>query len=160
MNIGGIKKMYFTKKGINRVALILVLFLTVIFSTQMVEALNFKSFLKSAAKTVAIGFAVDKLAGPINSFINTLLANNNAAHKEATKVVPIVTAGREGHVGACQVTGTKELLDTVSAVVMLESDYHGNIRIKAMIPSNSKNPFKFNRVHGVGVSAIIDTPIN
>lgn len=131
-----------------------------IFYLPGVQAFDFKDFLKKTAKTVAVGFAVDKLAKPLNSFINTLLANNNAAHKEATKVVPIITAGRKGHVGACQVTGSQEALDQVSSVVMLEADYHGNIRIKAMIPSNSKNPFKFNRVHGAGVSAIIDTPIN
>lgn len=152
--------MFFSAKKIRSISIILLVFMALIFTTNSAEAIKFKDFLKRAAKTVVVGFAVDRMAGPLNSFINTLLANNNAAHREATKVVPIVTAGRKGHVGACQVTGAKELLDTVSAVVMLEADYHGNVRIKAMIPSNTKNPFKFNRVHGVGVSAIIDTPIN
>ncbi|PKK90091.1 MAG: hypothetical protein CVV64_11270 [Candidatus Wallbacteria bacterium HGW-Wallbacteria-1] len=130
----------------------------IIFSSQS-HAIKLKDFLKTTAKVALTGFAVDKLAGPLNDFINTLLMNNGAANRDATKVVPIITAGRKGHVGACQVTGDAEQLKTVRAVIMIESDYQTKIRVKAMIPSNSVNPLKFNRVHGVGVSAIIDIPM-
>ena len=57
-------------------------------------------------------------------------------------------------------TGPSELVDQTEAVLQLEGNFNGSqFRVKALIPIDSKNPVKFNRVQGIGVSAIIDVKI-
>lgn len=111
-------------------------------------------------KVGGIGFLVDKFSAPLNSFINKLMFQHGAGTDYATKVVPIVTVGSRGFIGAAQVTGPQNLVDETEAVLQLEGNFNGNqFRIKAMIPIDSKNPASFSRVQGVGVSAIIDIRI-
>lgn len=111
-------------------------------------------------KVGGIGFLIDKFATPLNNFINTLMMQNGVSTDYATKVVPIVTIGSKGYIGAAQVTGPSELVDQTEAVLQLEGNFNGSqFRVKALIPIDSKNPVKFNRVQGVGVSAIIDVKI-
>ena len=111
-------------------------------------------------KVGGIGFLVDRFAGPLNSFINTLTFKSKAGNEFATKVVPVLTFGSGGYVGAVQVTGSQELVDRTQAVLQLESDFNGGqFRVKALVPIDSKNPVNFTRVQGVGVSATIDVRI-
>ena len=111
-------------------------------------------------KVGGIGFLVDRFAGPLNSFINTLTFKRKAGNEFATKVVPVLTFGSGGYVGAVQVTGSQELVDRTQAVLQLESDFNGGqFRVKALVPVDSKNPVNFTRVQGVGVSATIDVRI-
>ena len=111
-------------------------------------------------KVGGIAIIVDKFAGPLNNFINTLTAKNGAETEYSTKVVPIITLGSGGYVGAAQVIGTEDLIDQVHAVVQIEGNFNGSqFRVKALIPIDSKNPVNFSRVQGVGVSAIIDVRI-
>ena len=111
-------------------------------------------------KVGGIGFLVDRFAGPLNSLINTLTFKNKAGNDYATKVVPVLTFGSGGYVGAVQVTGSQELVDRTQAVLQLESDFNGGqFRVKALVPISSKNPVNFSRVQGVGVSATIDVRI-
>lgn len=111
-------------------------------------------------KVGGIGFLIDKFSTPLNNFINTLMAQHGAGTEYATKVVPIVTVGSGGYIGAAQVTGPSELVDRTEAVLQLEGNFNGSqFRVKALIPIDSKNPLKFSRVQGVGVSAIIDIKI-
>jgi hypothetical protein len=111
-------------------------------------------------KVGGIGFLVDKFSSPLNNFINTLTAKHGASTDYATKVVPIVTLGSGGYIGAAQVTGPQELVDETEAVLQAEGDFNGRqFRVKALIPIDSKNPTNFSRVQGVGVSAIIDVRI-
>lgn len=125
-------------------------------SISMVSAFGLGDILKVGG----IGFLVDKFAGPLNSFINQLTFKHGAGSDYATKVVPILSLGSGGHIGAAQVIGPQELVDKTSAVIQIEGDFNGNqFRVKALIPSDSKNPANFSRVHGVGVSAIIDVRI-
>lgn len=120
------------------------------------QAFNFGDVLKVGG----IGFLVDKFSGPLNDFVNTLMAKHGAGTEYATKVVPIISAGSKGHIGAAQVTGSQELVDQTEAVLQLEGDFSGGkFRVKALVPINSKNPLKFSRVNGVGVSAVIDVRI-
>ena len=84
---------------------------------------------------------------------------NGVGTDYATKVVPIITIGTGGYVGAAQVTGETALVDRTEAVLQLEGDFSGQFRIKALIPIDSKNPVNFSRVQGVGVSAMIDVRI-
>lgn len=111
-------------------------------------------------KVGGIAILIDKFAGPLNSFINTLTFKSGGSHEYATKVVPIITIGSGGYVGAAQVMGTEELVDEVKAVIQVEGNFNGSqFRVKALIPIDSKNPTNFSRVQGVGVSAMIDVKI-
>lgn len=118
------------------------------------------SVLGDVFKVGAVGFLIDKFSKPLNNFINTLTAKHGADSDYATKVVPILTVGTGGYVGAAQVIGPQDLVDETEAVIQIEGNFNGRqFRVKALIPIDSKNPVKFNRVHGVGVSAIIDIRI-
>lgn len=111
-------------------------------------------------KVGGIAILIDKFAGPLNNFINTLTMQHGAGSDYATKVVPILTFGSGGYVGAVQVTGPQSLVDRVQAVVQIEGNFNGSqFRVKALIPIDSKNPVNFSRVQGVGVSAMIDVRI-
>lgn len=111
-------------------------------------------------KVGGIGFLIDKFSKPLNNFINTLMAQHGADTEFSTKVVPIVTVGSKGYIGAAQVTGPAELVEQTEAVLQLEGNFNGSqFRVKALIPIDSKNPVNFSRVQGVGVSAIIDVRI-
>lgn len=119
------------------------------------QALNLGDILKVGG----IAILVDRFAGPLNSFINTLMVKHNAGSDYATKVVPIITLGSGGYVGAAQVTGPQNLVNETKAVIQVEADFDRQFRIKGLIPINSKNPINFSRVQGVGVSAMIDVRI-
>jgi len=138
------------------VVLIAVLALAIVPAAQ---AINLGSIIKIAG----IGLLVDQFGPQLNSFINTLMAQNNATPEFATKVVPILTVGvlgNSGYIGAAQVMGPQNLVDRVQAVVQVESSFSGNMfRIKGLIPIDSKVPVNFTRVSGVGVSAMIDVRI-
>ncbi|MDD4599673.1 MAG: hypothetical protein PHQ46_01230 [Negativicutes bacterium] len=111
-------------------------------------------------KVGGIGFVVDKFSGPLNNFINTLTFKHGAGTDYATKVVPIITLGSGGYIGAAQVTGPQDLVDRTESVLQIEGNFNGKqFRVKALIPIDSKNPVNFSRVQGVGVSAEIDVKI-
>lgn len=111
-------------------------------------------------KVGGIGFLVDKFAAPLNNFVNTLTFKHGGSHDYATKVVPIVTLGSGGYIGAAQVIGPQELVDKTQAVLQVEGNFNGKqFRVKALIPIDSKNPVNFSRVNGVGLSAVIDVKI-
>ncbi len=112
-------------------------------------------------KVGGIGLVVDKFGPQINSFINKLTANKNLGTDEATAVVPIITLGSGGYIGAVQVIGTKENVAKCKAVVQIEGNavFGSNIRAKALVPVGSKTTSNIKRIYGVGVSAIIDIRI-
>jgi len=112
----------------------------------------------SAVKLFGIGFAVKQFSGQINSFLNTALAQHNARIEDATKVVPIISIGNGGYVGAAQVMGPQSALRDVKAVGQGELDIGAvSGQVQGLFPINTTNPLKgVKRVPGVGVSAIID----
>jgi hypothetical protein len=111
-------------------------------------------------KVGGIGFLIDKFSTPLNNFINQLTFKNGGGNDFATKVVPIVSVGNHGYIGAAQVTGSQELVERTKAVLQVEGNFNGStFRVKALIPIDSTNPVNFSRVQGVGVSAIIDVKI-
>lgn len=116
--------------------------------------------LGSVLKVGGIAILVDQFAKPLNNFINTLTAKHAVSSDYATKVVPIIVVGSGTYTGAAQVTGPQELVAQTKAVLQLEGNFSGDkFRVKALIPIDSKNPTKFSRVQGVGVSAQIDVKI-
>lgn len=110
-------------------------------------------------KVGGVGFLVSKFATPLNNFINTLTFKHGAGSDYATKVVPIISLGSGGYIGAAQVTGAQDLVNRTQAVLQIEADFNSQFRVKAVIPIDSINPLSFSRVQGVGVSAIIDVRI-
>jgi len=76
-----------------------------------------------------------------------------------TKVVPIISIGTKGYIGAAQVTGPASSIEQVKAVAQVEGSFNGMVRVKGLVPVDSTNPVGASRVQGVGVSAIIDLKI-
>lgn len=111
-----------------------------------------------------IGYVVKTLGPQINDFVNTLLLNNQAANREETKVVPILSVGigisspGSSYIGAAQVSGPAEALATVQAMAQIEATFSNSVRVKALVPIDSRDPIpgSFHWVYGVGVTAIID----
>lgn len=107
-----------------------------------------------------IAIAVKIFGRQINDFINTALMNKSISTQEMTKVVPVISIGNGTYVGAVQVSGPAERVQSVQAVMQLELNFSNDrFRIKALIPSDSLNPLQFHRVLGVGVSAIVDVKL-
>jgi hypothetical protein len=103
---------------------------------------------------------VEKFGPDINKGINKIMGDKGI-HQTATKVVPILSLGDGGYVGAVQVSGPQDLVDKVQGVAQLEGRFNiplaGGIRLKGLIPVSNKTPQKgIRRVEGVGVSAIVD----
>jgi len=112
-------------------------------------------------KVFGIGFVVKQEAGPIDREINKLLKEHQAEVQGATKVVPILSLGAGGFIGAAQVVGVPEKVKAVQAVLQIEIGL-GTGRAKALIPVSTKKPVQEAeklRVPGVGVSAVIDIKI-
>ncbi|NMC83230.1 MAG: hypothetical protein GYA63_10295 [Armatimonadetes bacterium] len=102
-----------------------------------------------------IAVAVTKFGPQVNKFVNDL-TNHKDTTAIKTKVVPIVSVGSGGYVGAVQVMGTAKDVDRTKAVVQLEGRFN-DFRIKALVPvgttTATKNP---DRIPNVGVSALLD----
>jgi hypothetical protein len=114
------------------------------------------SVIGSAVKLFGIGFVVSKFGPQINSFINTLLNEHGVKWEGTTKVVPIISIGKGGHVGAAQVAGAPDIVAQTKAVGQGEVSI-GGLRGKLLVPMSTTNPLKgVQKVKGVGVTAIID----
>lgn len=118
------------------------------------------SAIGDAVKVMGIGFAVKTFGGQINQAINTILMQNNIERHGATKVVPILSVGQGAYIGAAQVTGPENEVAQIQAVVQGEvSASSGQVRLNALVPVNSINPFQSlpkPKFKGVGITAIID----
>lgn len=125
-----------------------------------VSASGLGNILGGIVKVGGIGFLVDKYGESLNSAINSVMMKEGAGTNYATKVVPIVSIGNRGYIGAAQVIGDADQVEKVEAVGQLEISWNNKLfRIKGLIPMDSKNPTSFSRVQGVGVSAVIDVRV-
>jgi len=124
-------------------------------NTTQAFSLNLGSILKVGG----VGILVDRFGGQINDFLNKILAQNNLSTTYTTKVVPIVSVGTNGYIGAAQVTSPASEVERVEAVAQLEASFNNVARVKGLVPIDSKNPVNASRIQGVGVSAIIDLKI-
>jgi len=112
-------------------------------------------------KGAGIVLLVDRFGDEVNGFINKLTLNKGVGVEDQTKVVPIISVGQSGYVGAAQISGPALKVEKVKAVAQLEGAFSGKtFRVKALIPVESKNVTQdIKRVSGVGVSAIIDVKL-
>lgn len=110
----------------------------------------------SAIKLFGIGWVVSKFGGQINSFINTGLGQRGITWEGTTKVVPILSIGRGGYIGAAQVAGPPDIVAQTQAVGQVETKI-GGLGGRLLIPMSTKTPLKgVKKVKGVGVTAVID----
>ncbi|MGQ9526062.1 MAG: hypothetical protein ACUVTZ_14675 [Armatimonadota bacterium] len=110
-------------------------------------------------KVGGIGYVVRQSAGALNRAINTLTMNKGLESELHTKVVPILSIGQGGYIGAAQVAGPEDAVKKVEAVGQLEAGFNfgARFRAKVLVPIDTNDPRKgFHRVPGVGVSAVID----
>ncbi len=107
------------------------------------------------------GYVVDLFSEQLDNFVNTVVFDHRVETRDATKVVPIVSIGTGVTVGAAQVSGARDQVAQVQAVGEID-EFEGEssnkfFRARVLVPLNGKNPLGgFQRVSGVGVSAIID----
>ncbi len=135
-----------------KLVLVLVVVSVLTFGTVGVYAFDVGNILK----LFGVGYLVKMIAEPLNDFINGVTFNRGVGTRYATKVVPIVSVGQGGYIGAAQVTGTRGAVDRVKSVAQVEATFQG-LRVKILIPIDSINPLsRFRRVQGVGVSAVVD----
>ncbi|WP_273419753.1 hypothetical protein [Veillonella caviae] len=147
------------KKKIITAVLGICLTTTVFGGIMQSQALSLGSLLGGAAKIGGVGVVISKFGPQIDSFLNKILKQNNLSTEYTTKVVPIISVGTKGYIGAAQVTGPASSIEQVEAVAQVEASFNGMIRVKGLVPVDSTNPVGASRVQGVGVSAIIDLKI-
>ena len=142
------------KLGLVALCLVVVLLASTAMMTQA-------GLLGDVFKVGAVGLVVDKFGGQINAALNKVTANKNLSTDEATNVVPIISLGSGGYIGAVQVIGAKDNVDNCKAVVQIEVNkiIGKNIRANVLVPVGSKTTSNIKRIYGVGVSAIIDIRI-
>ena len=110
-------------------------------------------------KEKGMTLALDHFSEKIDDYVN-----ENAPLKiesgSATKIVPVVTIGSKGYIGAAQISGPKEQVDKCKAALSVEGQLaSGAVRIQYLIPIDTNKPTSLDNVHrvqGVGVSARLD----
>ena len=110
-------------------------------------------------KEKGMSLVLDHFSGKIDEYVN-----ENAPLKIekgfATKIVPVVTIGSKGYIGAAQVSGPKEQVDKCKAALTVEAQLaSGAVRIQYLVPIDTNKPTSLDNVHrvqGVGVSARLD----
>jgi len=111
-------------------------------------------------KVGGIAFLVKQYDGPIDKFINKTLGERGAQAQGATKVVPIISLGGGGYIGAAQVLGVPAQVQRTKFVVQVEAKVIGDLRGKVLVPTGKKpEGGRYDRIKGVGVSAVIEFKI-
>ncbi len=138
-----------------KLLLTIIVALIVGVSVPAVRALD----LGDIVKVGGIAWLVDKYDEQIDNFINKALGERDAQARGATKVVPILSVGRGGYIGAAQVVGVPSGVEKTKAVIQAEMKL-GSGRGTALIPVSTKAATKSpTRTKGVGVSAVVDVRI-
>ena len=110
-------------------------------------------------KEKGMALALDNFSGKIDEYVN-----ENAPLKieqgYETKIVPVVTVGSKGYIGAAQVCGPKEQVEKCKAALTVEAQLaSGAVRVQYLVPIDTNKPVNLDsvrRVQGVGVSARLD----
>ncbi len=111
-------------------------------------------------RAAAIGAAVTAVSPQLNKFVNTITIQKLPAGT-ATKIVPILSVGEKGYIGAAQVAGPSTYVNQVKVVWAYENNFSQNeFRLKILFPSGSLNPLQLTRVQKVGVTAVIDVALD
>ena len=100
----------------------------------------------SVLKLGGISYLVERFGSEINTAINKIFSQKSMDTEYATKVVPILSLGKGGYIGAVQVVGPKAQVDKVKAVGQLEFGFSDFARIKGLIPIDKLDVSNVNRV--------------
>lgn len=140
------------------VKVLLVAMAIVVFSSATLMSSKLGDMLPgNILKGVVLAGLTVALADQLNDAINAITLNKGVPTEAETKVVPIIAVGSGTRVGAAQVVGPKKLVENTVVVIQIETKLTmKNLDIEVFVPSDSENPLDFNRVEGVGVSALID----
>jgi len=111
--------------------------------------------LGSILKVGGVALLVSTYDTQIDKFINNALGEREAAARGATKVVPILSLGGGGYVGAAQVVGNPESVKRVKAVIQVEGNF-GSVRAQVLLPTEVEKSGNPERAKGVGVSAVVE----
>ena len=115
--------------------------------------------LSDALKEKGVTLALDHFSGKIDEYVNEN-APLKVENGYVTKIVPVVTVGSKGYVGAAQVTGPKEQVEKCKAALTVEGKLaSGAVRVQYLVPIDTNKPVSLENVHrvqGVGVSARLD----
>ena len=107
-------------------------------------------------KVGGVAWLVSQYGDQIDSFLTKTLDQRDAAVRGATKVVPILSLGGGGYVGAAQVVGNPENVQRVKAVIQVEGKL-GGVRAQLLLPTVSDRASGSpDRAKGVGVSAVVE----
>lgn len=107
-----------------------------------------------------IALLVSRFGGDINKAINRLTKTPDQTRTYATKVVPIISGGEGTEVGAVQVMGPPSAVKKVQAVAQIEGRFSPlGMRIRALIPVETKSLTNIRRIPGVGISGLIDVKL-
>ncbi len=135
--------------------LLTVVLLGLVLSATAVQAIDLGDILKVGG----VAWLVTQYGDQIDGFLTSALDERDAAARGATKVVPILSLGGGGYVGAAQVVGSPENVQRVKAVFQVEGRY-GNIRAQVLLPAaTDRASGRPDRAKGVGVSAVIEFQI-
>jgi len=122
-----------------------------------VMAADLNDLASSVLKTAVVGAVVTAAADPMNEAIDRAAGTDTMPAGTDTKVVPVLSLGRKGYVGAAQVSGASNLVGRAKAVLQLETEFdQGRYRIKVLSPVDSLNPLEFGRVQGLGITGLAD----
>lgn len=136
-----------------------VCILAALFATIILTAAAWSIDLGDILKVGGVAWLVSQYSEDIDRFITSALGEREAAAQGATKVVPILSLGGGGYVGAAQVVGNPDHVQTVKAVFQIEARI-GSGRARVLVPTTTdkatRNP---QRAKGVGVSAVIEFKI-
>ena len=117
--------------------------------------------LRKALKGAGVVVLTKVLAERLDKFVNTVTLNRSVPTTADTKVVPVISVGEGTKVGAVQVTGPKEAVEQVKAVMRIDDEFKdGKLGVEVLVPTSSLRPRKFDRVEGVGISALIDIDLD
>ncbi|MER3496230.1 MAG: hypothetical protein C4320_05165 [Armatimonadota bacterium] len=110
-------------------------------------------------KVLGVGVAVQRFGPDIDRAFNRLVRRDNERGYK-TKVVPIISGGINGRtaIGAAQVFGPSQQVDTVKSVAQLEQDLFGReVKLRAMVPiAGDVIVSQLKPVDSVAVTGIVD----
>jgi hypothetical protein len=132
-----------------------VLLMAALLSLGLVASAGWGLGLGDILKVGGIAWLVSQYGDQIDKFIGSALNERQAQINGATKVVPILSVGQGGYIGAAQVVGNPQNVKDVKAVFQLEGQvgsFRPNIMVPTVTDKVSGNP---ERAKGVGVSAVI-----
>ncbi|MBC7527646.1 MAG: hypothetical protein H7308_08850 [Chthonomonadaceae bacterium] len=116
--------------------------------------------LDTLIKGAGIAYVISKFGPDINKAINAATKTPNDNPTFATKVVPVISVGDGKQAGAVQIMGPRAAVNKVQAVAQFETKFKAlGMRLRGLVPIDSKNIKEIRRVPGVGISGLLDVKI-